>query len=100
MGAPIPAAFADRYTSLTDQQRMRFDVQYQAEAKSPDIGLVCAILGVFYFYMGQVGKGVALILSCFFFVGLIWWVITMVNAKKEVNAHNTNVAQRILSGLV
>lgn len=73
-------------------QRLKFDSLYQAEAKSPDVGLICAILGVYFFYMGQIGKGIAFVLSCFFVVGGVWWIITMINAKKEVAAHNEAVA--------
>lgn len=100
MSAPIPTAFVDRYTSLSDQQRMRFDVQYQAEAKSPDVGLICAVFGVFYFYMGNIGKALLQLASYVLVIGVIWWIITIVNAKKEVIAHNTTIAQRILAGLV
>ena len=97
MSAPIPAAFVDAYMSLNDQQRMKFDLTYQAEAKSPEIGLICAIFGVYFFYMGQIGKGVAFVFSCLIVVGTVWWIITMVNAKKEVNKHNELVAQKALA---
>jgi TM2 domain-containing membrane protein YozV len=99
MSVPVPAAFTERYMSLTDQQRMRFDMQYQAEAKSPDTGLICAIFGVFYFYMGQTGKAIAQLISYLFVIGIIWWIITLVGAKREVVTHNTAVAQRILTGI-
>ena len=97
MSAPIPAAFVDAYMSLNDQQRMKFDLTYQAEAKSPEIGLICAIFGVYFFYMGQIGKGVALLLSFLVAFGIIWWILTMVNAKKEINKHNELVAQKALA---
>ena len=96
MSAPVPASFVDAYMKLNDQQRLKFDLMYQGEAKSPDVGLICAVFGVYFFYMGQIGKGIALLVSCMVFVGLVWWVITMINAKKEVNAHNETIAQKAL----
>lgn len=97
MAAPIPTSFADAYMALNDQQRMKFDMTYQADAKSPDVGLICAIFGVYFFYMGEIGKGIALLLSCCIGFGVIWWVVTMINAKKGINAHNETVAQKALA---
>lgn len=96
MAAPVPATFVDAYMALTDEQRMKFDLMYQAEAKSPDVGLICAVFGVYFFYMGHIGKGIAFLASCFIIVGGVWWIITMINAKKEVNVHNEGVAQKAL----
>jgi hypothetical protein len=99
MSAPVPVSCLDAYMALNEQQRVKFDMLYQGEAKSPDIGLVCAVLGVYFFYMGQIGKGIAFIISCFFLVGTIWWIITMINAKKEVTVHNEAAAQRAFAGV-
>jgi TM2 domain-containing membrane protein YozV len=99
MSAPVPTSFVDAYMKLNDQQRLKFDLMYQGEAKSPDVGLICAVFGVYFFYMGQIGKGIALLVSCMVIVGWVWWVITIVNAKKEVNAHNEALAQRTLNSV-
>lgn len=96
MAAPVPASLIDRYMALSDSQRMKFDSLYQAEAKSPDVGFICAFFGVFYLYMGKIGLGVAQIASCLVGVGFVWVIITLFKAKKEVVAHNEVVGQRIL----
>jgi hypothetical protein len=95
MAAPIPVLFSDQYLALNAEQRMKFDMMYQAEAKSPDVGLVCAIFGVFYFYMGRIGLAVAQLLSMCFLIGLVWVIITITKAKAEVNVHNEALAHRL-----
>jgi|LauGreDrversion4_2_1035121.scaffolds.fasta_scaffold125857_2 hypothetical protein len=97
MGAPVPAMFVDRYMSLTDQQRMKFDIQYQSEAKDPSTGFICALFGVFYFYMGDAMKNILMMVSCIVLVGFVWSIITLINSKKLVEQYNAQVAQRILS---
>ncbi len=99
MGAQVPAMFVDRYMSLSEQQRMKFDIRYQSEAKDPSTGLICALFGVFYFYMGDVTKGVMQILSCFVCVGVVWSIITLINSKKLVEEHNSAVAQRVMTSI-
>ncbi len=96
MAAPIPTSFADAYMALDDQQRMKFDMTYQAEAKSRDVGLICAIFGVYFFYMGEIGKGIAMLLSFCVLIGIVWWVNTMINAQKGIDTYNESVAQKAL----
>lgn len=97
MAAPIPTSFADAYMALNDQQRMKFDMTYQADAKSPDVGLICAIFGVYFFYIGEMGKGIAMYLSCFVIFGFFWWISTIINAKKGIVTYNESVAQKALA---
>ncbi len=99
MPAPIPAMFIDRYVGLSDEQRMKFDLRYQIEAKDPTIGLICALFGVFYFYMGDAKQTILMLLSSVVCIGIVWSIITLINATKLVEQHNTTVAHRLLTSM-
>ena len=93
MAATIPVLFSEKYLALDEKQRIRFDMQFQSEAKDPTIALICSLFGVYHFYMGQIGLG---ILFLFLAGGCgIWALITIIGAKKSAEKHNQELAQRI-----
>lgn len=95
MAATVPPMFLERYMALNDNQRMRFDMQFQSEAKDPTIALICSLFGVFHFYMGQIGMA---LLYLFTAGGCgIWAIIVLIGAKKAAEQHNLAVAQRIFA---
>lgn len=99
MAIVVPTQLMDQYMNLDDKQKMRFDAQFQTEGKDPTIALICALFGVYYFYMGNIGLAIANILSSFVCVGAIWSIVLLIGAKKNVEKHNLEVAQRIFASL-
>jgi hypothetical protein len=96
MAITIPSAVMERYLALDDKQKLKFDAQFQSEAKDPTIALICALFGVYYFYMGNIGLAIANILSSLVCVGVFWSIALLVGSKKNVEKHNLDVAQKIL----
>jgi hypothetical protein len=99
MGVVVPTQLMDKYMELDDKQKMRFDSQFQTEGKDPTIAMLCALFGVYYFYMGNIGLAIANILSSFICVGAIWSIVLLFGAKKNVEQHNLAVAQKIFASL-
>lgn len=84
-------------SALSQENQVQFATHFGNVKKDGGTALVCAIFGVYHFYIGEIGKGILLILSCFVCVGAIWWFIVLLNAKKGVIAFNDKKATEILA---
>jgi len=92
----IPFAAKSAFDKLSAEKQRDVYAVFQSQKKDPTTALILAIFGFSLFYVGKAGMGIMLIISCIFLVGLIWWVIEIINAKKRVEAINTQIMQKLL----
>lgn len=82
---------------LSDDERMQFDMQYNAQAKNPTTALILSLflggLGVDRFYVGDIGLGVGKLLT---FGGLmVWAIIDLFFIMGAARRKNVEIAQSI-----
>jgi len=87
---------------LTDEERLRFDVDYNSRKKDPTIAIVLGIffgyLGIDRFYIGDVGLGVGKLLTlggCGIWQIIDWFIIMGATEQK-----NMLLAQEVKQSIV
>jgi len=93
----LPPHIATAVKKLKKDEQQRFFYEYNQNKLKHDTGFILALFGFHYAHLGKWGLQVLFIFTCLLYVGLIWWVITMINCKKEITHHNTTTAQNILN---
>ena len=87
---------------LSDEERMRFDVDFSTRRKDTTTALLLSIflgvLGVDRFYLGHIGLGVAKLLLTWATFG-IWWFIDIFLITKATRKNNTEVAQQVYDAI-
>lgn len=79
-------------------QRKREEiVSAESKIKDETIGLLLAFFGFHLINIGETGKFVMFLISFFFVVGFIWYIIQLVNCSKELKAINMPILNEINS---
>ena len=86
-------AAIQKQKSMTPEQKMMFQSQYQNERKNPSTSLILAFFGLHYFYLGKIGLGIVFWLTGGGFG--IWWLIDLFRAKGMAEAFNLSKAEEI-----
>lgn len=86
---------------MGDTERKNFSDKLLAiNLKNPTTGLIYAMLYADRFYLGSVGLGIVFFIlkfiTCMFMIGIIWWVIDIINIGKKVRAYNYQQILKIL----
>lgn len=79
--------------TMSTEDRLMLQSQYDNERKDPTIALVLAFFGIHYFYLGNIGLGVVFMLT---FGGLgVWWLIDLFRVKKLADEYNLQKVDEI-----
>lgn len=72
---------------------------YMSQKKDPTMYLILALLlgglGIHHFYVGNSGMGIMFLLFCWTFIPAIIAVVNAINCKKNVQAANLELANKI-----
>lgn len=81
-----------RKRARTERSIERDIRELEGQKKNDGIALISAIFGFDMAYIeGNVGKTVLFYVSCFFFVGLFWWIYNLATYSKRVKEYNLNI---------
>ena len=87
---------------LTDTERLQFDTQYAARAKSDTTALILSIFlgqaGIDRMYAGQVGLGVVKLITLGGF--FCWWLVDLFLIRGVVREGNRHLAESIHGEIV
>ena len=90
---------AQEVKKLDKQDQQHFFYEYNTSKKKYDTGFILALIGFHYAYLNKWGLQVLLTITCLMYVGLIWWIFTLINHKKDIKQHNNHTAQTILNNI-
>ena len=86
----LPAMVAAEVAKLPAAQQSMFAEEYSRKAKSGGLGLVLAIFGLHYIYLGKIGMFFAFIFTA---AGLgIWWIVDLFRISGMIREHNRDLA--------
>lgn len=91
----------EKLDKMSDTDRKSFsDKLMMLKLKNPTTGVICAIFCVERFYLGSIGLGILFLilkqLACMILIGLIWWIIDIVNISKKIREYNYQQILQIL----
>lgn len=91
----VPSDWQQAFDRLSQDKQRAVYARYSEEKKSAEVALICAIFGVSLIYMGRIGAWIAYLITA---GGLgIWWIVEVVNAKKNASRHNSELVGRLIS---
>lgn len=91
----------EKLEKMSETERKNFSDKLLAiKLKNPNTGIICAMLYVDRFYLGSIGLGILIFalkfITCMFGIGIIWWIIDIVNIGKKVRQYNYQQILQIL----
>ena len=82
--------------SMTPEQRLLFQSQYNATRKSAATGVVLALLlggvGAHHFYLGRIGLGALYLLFCWTLIPALVALVEALLMKERVDTYNRTMA--------
>lgn len=78
---------------LTPEERQEFDRGYNRRYRDPGTAFLLAWFGLDRFYLGQVG--LAILKICVVYGFGVWWIVDLVNARKNAARVNDSIARAL-----